>query len=266
MKKILIWGLTLAMAAAIFSGCGKCAHQWTPATCSAPETCSVCGETKGETLPHTWAEANYQQPSTCSVCGAVQGEPLTPGFEAHGLVCAAEYDTPYPYVTVCVDGDAETTGSVVWSDFAVIEPDETHPALEGYEWVTLTLTMTFSDSSARDYGVQWQHLYEDYYDIEKHDGTLAEVPELSDGDEVYAESFTVNYYGRDYDQCLRVDNYLESGWSGDNVFVRRVKTDYRVPAGYDGMVSGVGSAARLWAEGEYIYDIADDSFIFLRVR
>ena len=51
-------------------------HKWTDATCTAPKTCSVCGETEGEALGHSWVDATCDAPKTCSVCGATEGEAL----------------------------------------------------------------------------------------------------------------------------------------------------------------------------------------------
>jgi hypothetical protein len=46
-------------------------HAWADATCVAPKTCTVCGETEGEALGHTpGAEATCTTAQTCTVCGA----------------------------------------------------------------------------------------------------------------------------------------------------------------------------------------------------
>ncbi len=51
-------------------------HSWRKATCTAPKTCAVCGETEGEPLGHSWREATCTAPKTCTVCGETEGEPL----------------------------------------------------------------------------------------------------------------------------------------------------------------------------------------------
>lgn len=38
-------------------------HTWTPATCTVPKTCSVCGVTEGEPIAHTFEKG------VCTVCG-----------------------------------------------------------------------------------------------------------------------------------------------------------------------------------------------------
>ena len=51
-------------------------HKWVAATCTAPQTCSVCGQTEGEALPHTpttytyevLADGSWVKHSICSVC------------------------------------------------------------------------------------------------------------------------------------------------------------------------------------------------------
>lgn len=50
-----------------------CDHNWIPATCTAPKTCSKCSATEGEANGHTWQEATCTTPKTCSVCSATEG-------------------------------------------------------------------------------------------------------------------------------------------------------------------------------------------------
>ena len=64
-------------------------HDWLPATCEAPDTCSRCGETRGEALGHDWDEGRVINEDklleekitefTCKRCGDKKtetGEPL----------------------------------------------------------------------------------------------------------------------------------------------------------------------------------------------
>jgi hypothetical protein len=46
-------------------------HIMNDATCQAPKTCSVCGETEGEVADHTFVEG------VCTVCGTAEGVPAT---------------------------------------------------------------------------------------------------------------------------------------------------------------------------------------------
>lgn len=73
-KNILLYALAMALIL-LLAGCG-CKHEWYAATCSAPKTCSLCGETEGEPLPHTWQEATCAKAKTCTVCQTTEGEPL----------------------------------------------------------------------------------------------------------------------------------------------------------------------------------------------
>ena len=61
--------ITLSVAAE-----AECQHQWNDATCKAPKTCSLCGETEGEVGDHSWEDATCKAPKTCSVCDATEGE------------------------------------------------------------------------------------------------------------------------------------------------------------------------------------------------
>ncbi|MDO4446338.1 MAG: hypothetical protein Q4C97_12520, partial [Bacillota bacterium] len=53
-----------------------CTHQWQPATCTKPETCQICGSTRGEAKGHSWKEATCTEPKTCTVCKVTEGSPL----------------------------------------------------------------------------------------------------------------------------------------------------------------------------------------------
>ncbi len=60
-------------AGILITGCGH-QHSWDEATCTAPKTCSACGETEGEPLGHQWVDADCENPKTCSRCGETDGE------------------------------------------------------------------------------------------------------------------------------------------------------------------------------------------------
>lgn len=63
----------------LLSGCSLFhQHEWLAATCTSPEVCASCGETKegSTTIEHTWVDATCEQPKTCSACQATQGEAL----------------------------------------------------------------------------------------------------------------------------------------------------------------------------------------------
>ncbi|MBE6924523.1 MAG: DUF11 domain-containing protein [Ruminococcaceae bacterium] len=50
-----------------------CSHDWDAATCTAPKTCKLCGETSGAALGHSWDAATCTAPKTCTVCGETTG-------------------------------------------------------------------------------------------------------------------------------------------------------------------------------------------------
>lgn len=49
-------------------------HEWVDSTCSAPKTCSLCGETQGDVQAHLWIEATCQKPKTCEACAETEGD------------------------------------------------------------------------------------------------------------------------------------------------------------------------------------------------
>lgn len=74
-KRVLSLALCICMVAAVLAGCG-CKHEYKNATCVAPITCALCGETEGEPLGHTWQDATCEAPKTCVTCSATEGEAL----------------------------------------------------------------------------------------------------------------------------------------------------------------------------------------------
>ncbi len=210
-------------------------HTWIEATCAMARHCDVCGETEGEALPHTLTEANYQQPATCTVCGGTEGEPLPAYFEEEGLECVAEIGIRYPYPVECsVDRSYITTGKVHFSDYEIFVSDDTHEALEGYEWRAVTITFQFTDDNAYAHGYFARMGMYDYYVDEENEEN---EENFSDPNFYESEPYTINYNGVDYEECLNTYERLRNGW------VARMATEewrvyFRVPVGYDGCVVG----------------------------
>ncbi len=77
-KKMAIGGAAAAVILIImlFATHTICFHRWQEATCTEPETCSVCGRTRGEALGHSWIDATCTKPQTCERCGETTGEAL----------------------------------------------------------------------------------------------------------------------------------------------------------------------------------------------
>lgn len=151
----------------VLTGCHM-SHEWQETTCTEPRTCLTGGETEGEPLGHTWAEATWieatcAEPRHCSVCDETEGEPLQADFEKYGFECV-ELDTPYPYVTNCSESpDLTTAGTVTFTDYEVFSSDDTHPAVDGYEWRAVTVTFIFDDDNAYNYGISAYIATRDYY-------------------------------------------------------------------------------------------------------
>ncbi len=130
-KKILagiVAGLLLIIALA-FTGCDgdACEHQWSEATCVAPKTCGLCGETEGEALGHTPRadDGDCTTAITCSACDAVlteaktahEGGEATCSHLAHCSVCNKEYGELLPHA---------------WNADAATEENDKHCTVCGY--------------------------------------------------------------------------------------------------------------------------------------
>ena len=75
MKKCILFLLSFLLCAAMLTGC-SCQHEWAPADCDTPKTCSKCNTVEGEALGHSWKEADCETPKTCSRCALMEGNAL----------------------------------------------------------------------------------------------------------------------------------------------------------------------------------------------
>lgn len=79
------------------------AHNWTPATCTAPKTCSVCQATEGDPLGHTegteWKSDKDNHWHTCTVAGC--GVVIETSKAAHTPDCASATETDAVKCSVC---------------------------------------------------------------------------------------------------------------------------------------------------------------------
>ncbi|MDE7287330.1 MAG: hypothetical protein K2N55_10885 [Lachnospiraceae bacterium] len=217
-----ICGVWILIMGCMLSGC--CNHTYYEATCTSPMVCSKCGKTSGEIKEHDFAEANYQQPETCTGCGLTQGEVLQPDFEKYGIVCDAKEDVEYPFVNKCVDNGETTVGKIMFSDYDVFLSDDGYEERDGYEWRTVTCTLTFDDENANEYGVaNYAYSISDYYDVKSANESWSN------------DIFTVNFNGKDYTQSMYTCEVLQDEWVEDALIIK-LKFCINVPAGYDGVV------------------------------
>lgn len=131
-----IWICALVMVLILLlAGCG-CDHEWLAATCSAPKTCQLCGETEGESLPHTWQDATCSAAKTCTVCKATEGEPLPHTWQ--DATCTA-----LKTCTVCKTTEGETLPHT-WQDATCTAPkictvcQTTEGEAAGHQWNAAT--------------------------------------------------------------------------------------------------------------------------------
>ncbi len=75
MKRILLLISILFIFSLALISCGskECEHNFTSASCVAPKTCTLCGETEGDATEHSFAPATCTAPKTCVSCGVTDG-------------------------------------------------------------------------------------------------------------------------------------------------------------------------------------------------
>ena len=132
--------LIVALFGVLFATKVICFHKWQPATCSTPETCSVCGRTRGDALPHTWEDATCTTPKTCSVCGKTEGSSLGHDYSDWKTIKESGWRQEGKYERVCSrcdEKDTKTTEAYLSTvldmnlQFCKYAEDGTHP--DGYE-------------------------------------------------------------------------------------------------------------------------------------
>lgn len=75
------WTAASCTTAQICTICGKTngsplEHQWSGASCTSADVCKLCGKTSGTVTGHQWKAATCTSPETCAVCGAIAGTPM----------------------------------------------------------------------------------------------------------------------------------------------------------------------------------------------
>lgn len=261
------WADATCEAPRTCSACGETegealGHSWADATCEAAKTCSVCAATEGDALGHSWVDATYQTPKTCTVCGAAEGEALVAGYIEHAMAerlldKTAEYDLTVP----CYSDETQyTIGKLTVDSYEIFASDETHEAMDGYEWRVMVLRIRFSDENATSKGVgAVRYMSDDYY----YTGKATEQPE--DG----TNHFELEWNGAYYGECTSQKIFDATDWLKDengNYYLDCIITfSYRVPIGYDGVVVGVSPAAMDWPVGTSLYEVIDDTARLFRM-
>lgn len=133
-RKILMLLLVLTLVFAL-AACG-CKHEWEDADCDDPETCALCGETRGEEEGHDWEDADCTTPKTCSECEKTKGKAL--GHKWSEASC-----TEAAVCSVCEAVDGEPAGHD-WSQASCTEAavcsvcGETDGEPAGHDWQEAT--------------------------------------------------------------------------------------------------------------------------------
>ncbi len=240
-------------------------HSWIEATCQAPRTCGVCGETEGEASEHSWIEANYQAPQTCEICGETEGEVLPAYYETTGL--ASRFLDPsgeYEITLSCLEEGFHTVGKFSVDSYAVISGDEDHEALDGYEWMMITFKLHLDDDNMWNYGLnRWWDLWDSYY----IPSTFRDNRENEDLHST-GKSYIVNWNGMDYTDGLIITNSHNTGWlvdeDGNNYVDAFVDVAVRLPLGYDGFVFVIESYEVDIPANTYMADFITDNALFFR--
>ena len=93
-------------------------HDYSPATCTAPATCSVCGDTEGTYLGHRGGEATCKSAAVCEVCSEEYG---SIDINNHKTFTVLEYVAPTCTATGLTEGAKCSSCGVVTTEQSVID-------------------------------------------------------------------------------------------------------------------------------------------------
>lgn len=218
-----------------------CSHEWAPATYALPETCTVCGETRGEAKPTYFAENGL---TAVPVPGDGEEVPLT----------YLTYATEAPEIMTVRDN-----GVVTFSQS--VEPAQE----EGYKLVTLNIMLTFlitgDDSSLYASTTVWNNGLYDLYTGRKVPGRSI----MSDDGFSYEAELTVD----DADYLLRYDKnnswetspWIETEDGGLYLYKWCSQTiEFLLPEEYDGLIYALIPAFEVPSDSDY--EEIDESEIY----
>ncbi len=89
-------------------------HKWAAATCTAPKTCSVCGATEGDALGHDWIDATCTTPKTCDICGETEGDALGHSYDNGFCVRCDDYEAATGSGTAADPYKIGNAGQLYW--------------------------------------------------------------------------------------------------------------------------------------------------------
>lgn len=164
MKKVCVF---LLAACCLFglAGC-SCDHEWAPATCTAPKTCTICGEAEGDVLGHVWVDATCTTVKTCSRCGRTSGDPL-----GHSWI---EADCENPKTCTACGTQVGSALGHVWEE-ATTDAPKTCTVCGAEEGERILTDARFTTDSTRDLWGRWEaavSLSEKDLDAYHYNGTL----------------------------------------------------------------------------------------------
>ena len=245
----------------------ECFHFWKDPDCFVPYICFDCDETKGSPLEHEWTAANYQEASVCLNCGEIGAEPLEPKFLSHGYRINTTAGRPFELKTITnPDPVVAVTGLATLLYIDIFESDPGFPAKTGYEYILSRFMVTFDDENALANGFQYMTGQLDYFVFDPEERAIIHE-ELRDSN---IENFKIasrklNYFGEEYEYYVKYSQVqselIDETWYVVFEYV------FLVPAGYDGIIVYVSSAAT-WtsASNRVLADNFNRDTLFFRLR
>ncbi len=260
MKRMIALLLILSFALSL-TGCG-CKHTWVEATCTAPKTCSQCGETEGDVLPHTWEEAACTAAKTCSGCGLTEGEALP-----HTWVDAA-CEAPKT-CSVCGGTEGEALGHT-WVD-ATYEAPKTCTACGATEGEALVQTGLGYEVEFLLEGIEFMLMWYGNFNCREEGHTEDGLPIYRVGQG--SSRFYITFVLVPEENSNQVDSVQMMCEGGDYDFELMVGLIYVIATYYSDDVdenllelSGYGAPVGTTEEGHLIYTAVSADMLFTVIQ
>lgn len=210
MKKLLVIAIACVLALSFaLVGCGGSSggegntpasheHEWSEATCTEPQVCSICGQTQGEALGHDVQEWTVDKEATCSEKGSRSGVCTRCGETVSEDIPKAEH-TPGDW-EVSKDYSVSSSGTVTPGE-EVIECSVCGEVIDSREY---TVELTTAQKNAMRSATS----YLDFMSF-SYDGLVGqlEYEGYSHEDAVFA----VDHCGADWNEqaALKAQEYLD---------------------------------------------------------
>jgi len=205
--------------------------------------------------------------SECINCGIIGADSLEPNFIRHGFRINTTAGRPFDFKTITNPEPGEsTTGLASLMYIDIFESATGFPAKPGYEYILSRFMITFEDEVALSNGFQYMTGQLDFFGFDPDEIPVVHEDLRDSGIKDFKiASRKLNHFGEEYEYYVKY-TLIQSELVGEMWYVV-FEYVFLVPAGFDGMVVYISSAAN-WTStnNRVLSDNFDSDTLFFRLR